>query len=140
MPDDIAKVKAAFETKIPMYGICLGHQLMALACGFDVYKMFVGNRGANHPVKNLITGKVEVTTQNHGLAVAEDSIREKVAAVTHRNLNDGTIEGLRFKERAALSVQYHPEASPGPHVSHYLFEEFLVEVDNLRAMPARRVE
>ncbi len=140
MPDDIAKVKAAFETKIPMFGICLGHQLMALASGFDVYKMFVGHRGANHPVKNLITGKVEVTTQNHGFAVAEDSIREKVAAVTHRNLNDGTIEGLRFKERAALSVQYHPEASPGPHDSHYLFEEFLVEVDNLRAMPARRVE
>src|SRR5690606_8350138 len=92
------------------------------------------------PVKNLITGKVEVTTQNPGFAVAEDSIREKFAAVTHRNLNDGTIEGLRFKERAALSVRYHPEASPAPPDSPYLFEEFLVEVDNRRAMPARRGE
>ena len=138
MPDEVKKAKEAFETDLPLFGICLGHQLMALACGFDVYKMFVGHRGANHPVKNLLTGRVEVSTQNHGFAVAEDSVDEKIAAVTHLNLNDRTVEGLRFKERAALSVQYHPEASPGPHDSHDLFDEFLSDVEKARGVPVGR--
>ncbi len=138
MPDEVAKAKEAFETDIPLFGICLGHQLMSLASGFDVYKMFVGHRGANHPVKNLVTGHVEVSTQNHGFAVAEDSVDEKIAGVTHLNLNDRTVEGLRFKKRPALSVQYHPEASPGPHDSHYLFEEFLSDVEKARGVPVKK--
>ncbi len=125
MPEAVEMVKEAFSTDLPVFGICLGHQLMALASDFDVYKMFVGHRGANHPVKNLRQGHVEVTTQNHGFAVREETIRPDVAQVSHRNLNDGTIEGLRFVNRKAMCVQYHPEASPGPHDSHYLFKDFL---------------
>jgi carbamoyl-phosphate synthase small subunit len=118
-------VQGAIASGLPVFGICLGHQLMALAEGLAVYKMKVGHRGANHPVLNLETGHVEITTQNHGFAVREDAIPAGVAAVNHRNLNDGTVEGLRFKRFAGLSVQYHPEACPGPHDSHYLFDEFL---------------
>lgn len=125
MQDAIAMVKEAEHTGIPLFGICLGHQLMALAQGIDVYKMYVGHRGANHPVKNLATSKVEVTTQNHGFSIDPESIAEDVAEVTHLNLNDKTVEGLRFKKFKGFSVQFHPEASPGPHDSHYLFEAFL---------------
>ena len=110
---------------------------MALASGCKVYKMFVGHRGANQPVQNLGTGHVEVTTQNHGFAVREASIGAKIAEVTHRNLNDQTVEGLRFRDRAAFSVQYHPEASPGPHDSHYLFDQFFKEVEAYRRASAR---
>lgn len=124
MPGAIETVRRAIETKLPLLGICLGHQLMSLAAGLEVYKMFVGHRGANHPVKNLVTGEVEVTTQNHGFGVKDD-VNKDVAEVSHINLNDGTVEGLRFKQFAGLSVQYHPEASPGPHDSRYLFTEFL---------------
>ncbi len=124
----IATVKKAAATGIPMFGICLGHQLMALSQGIEVYKMFVGHRGANHPVQNLSTRKVEVTTQNHGFAVKLESLDERVAAMTHVNLNDRTVEGLRFKAFTGLSVQYHPEASPGPHDSAYLFDEFLADI------------
>lgn len=109
----------------PVFGICLGHQLMALAEGLKTTKMFVGHRGANQPVKNLETGLVEISTQNHGFAVDENSMDEKVAEVTHINLNDGTIEGLKFKNFPGFSVQYHPEASPGPHDSAYLFDQFI---------------
>ncbi len=125
MPDAIARVGRALKTGRPAFGICLGHQLMSLAQGFEVYKMFVGHRGANHPVKNLDTGRVEVTTQNHGFAVDAESIDPDAARVTHVNLNDDTIEGLEFKTFAGLSLQYHPEASPGPHDSHYHFDRFL---------------
>jgi carbamoyl-phosphate synthase small subunit len=125
MADAIETVAEATNTGLPIFGICLGHQLMALAEGFDVYKMFVGHRGANQPVKNLDTGRVEVTTQNHGFAVEAESIDPGVARVTHVNLNDDSIEGLRFKRFAGMSLQYHPEASPGPHDSHYLFDDFL---------------
>lgn len=109
----------------PVFGICLGHQLMALNEGLKTTKMFVGHRGANQPVKNLETGLVEISTQNHGFAVDEDSLDEKIAEVTHINLNDGTIEGLKFKNFPGFSVQYHPEASPGPHDSAYLFDQFI---------------
>ncbi|MEX2436281.1 MAG: glutamine-hydrolyzing carbamoyl-phosphate synthase small subunit [Balneolaceae bacterium] len=109
----------------PMFGICLGHQLMALSEGISVRKMFVGHRGANQPVKNVETGLVEITTQNHGFAVDEESIDESVAEITHINLNDNSIEGLKFKNFPGMSVQYHPESSPGPHDSAYLFDTFI---------------
>ncbi len=125
MPEAIAMAREAMGRGLPIFGICLGHQLMALAQGFDVYKMFVGHRGANQPVKNLVTGHVEVTTQNHGFAVDPASVEAAQAEVTHLNLNDQTVEGLRFKTFAGMSVQYHPEASPGPHDSRYLFDQFL---------------
>jgi carbamoyl-phosphate synthase small subunit len=118
-------VEFAKSTGKPMFGICLGHQLMALSEGISVRKMFVGHRGANHPVKNLKTGLVEITTQNHGFAVDEAKMDESKAEITHVNLNDNTIEGLRFKNFPGMSVQYHPEASPGPHDSAYLFDEFI---------------
>jgi len=125
MTDAIETVSAALDTGLPIFGICLGHQLMSLAEGFEVYKMYVGHRGANHPVKNLDTEQVEVTTQNHGFAVDPESIDPATARVTHVNLNDDTIEGLRFKQFAGMSLQYHPEASPGPHDSHYHFDAFM---------------
>lgn len=130
MSDTIGMVKDAIETQTPMFGICLGHQLMGLAAGLDVYKMHVGHRGANHPVKNLRTSRVEVTTQNHGFGIEGESVRDDVAEVSHVNLNDGTVEGLRFKRFNGMSVQYHPEASPGPHDSRYLFDEFLGMIAN----------
>ena len=140
MPQAVETVREAIRTGIPIFGICLGHQLMALAEGIEVYKMYVGHRGANHPVKNLQTGRVEVTTQNHGFAVRPEAINPDIAEVTHVNLNDRTVEGMRFKTFAGLSVQYHPEASPGPHDSHYLFDLFLKEVAAHRQTSANVAE
>lgn len=110
--------------KQPIFGICLGHQLLSLACGAKTFKMKFGHRGANQPVHQLGTGRVEITSQNHGFAVDEDSLPSELE-VTHRSLNDQTIEGVRHREVDAFSVQYHPEASAGPHDSHYLFQQFL---------------
>jgi carbamoyl-phosphate synthase small subunit len=110
--------------KQPVFGICLGHQLLSLACGAKTFKLKFGHRGANHPVQHLGDGSVEITSQNHGFAVDEDSLPKELE-VTHRSLNDNTIEGVRHREVAAFSVQYHPEASAGPHDSHYLFKDFL---------------
>lgn len=122
----VAEVKKAVEADVPLFGICLGHQILAQTVGLSTYKMHSGHRGINHAVKNLITGKCEITSQNHGFAVkAEDIAKADNVEVTHVNLNDDTIEGIRLKGKKAFSVQYHPEASPGPHDSRYLFDDFV---------------
>jgi carbamoyl-phosphate synthase small subunit len=129
-PGDPSAVTYAIENikkllgKKPIFGICLGHQLLALAIGGKTYKMKFGHRGSNHPVKNLKTGRIEITAQNHGFAVDPDSINDSEVEITHISLNDNTVEGLRLKNVPAFSVQYHPEASAGPHDSDYLFAEF----------------
>lgn len=126
MPYAVETVKQALATEKPLFGICLGHQILSLASGISTYKMHNGHRGLNHPVKNLITGLCEITSQNHGFAVKGDDVRDtNNVEVTHLNLNDNTIEGIRRKDKPAFSVQYHPEASPGPHDSRYLFDEFV---------------
>jgi carbamoyl-phosphate synthase small subunit len=109
--------------KVPVFGICLGHQLLSLACGAKTFKLKFGHRGANQPVINLETGLVEITSQNHGFAVDESTLPPELV-VTHRNLNDQTIEGVRHRDFPAFSVQYHPEAAAGPHDSAYLFDRF----------------
>jgi carbamoyl-phosphate synthase small subunit len=127
-PEPVAyAVEAAkvFIDRLPVFGICLGHQIMGLACGGKTFKLKFGHRGANHPVKNLETGQVEITSQNHGFCLEPELFDNPDLIHTHVNLNDGTVEGFRHRERPVLSVQYHPEASPGPHDSHYLFEEFV---------------
>ena len=130
-PGDPAAVTYAIENvrqclgDVPMFGICLGHQLMGLALGGRTFKLKFGHRGANQPVKNKLSGRVEITSQNHGFAVDLKSIPDPEVELTHFNLNDGTLEGLRHPKLRAFSVQYHPEASPGPHDANYLFEQFL---------------
>jgi carbamoyl-phosphate synthase small subunit len=128
-PGDPEPLTYAIETirgllgKKPVFGICLGHQLFGLACGARTFKLKFGHRGANQPVLNLDTGRVEITAQNHGFAVEESSLPPELQ-ITHRNLNDNTIAGLRHRSLPAFSVQYHPEASAGPHDSRYLFRQF----------------
>ena len=123
-------VKELVRKEVPTFGICLGHQILGLALGGSVYKLKFGHHGANHPVKHLADGKIEITSQNHGFAVEEKSLAAAGAEVTHRNLNDGTCEGLRHKSLPCFSVQYHPEAAPGPHDSRYLFESFTKLMDS----------
>jgi carbamoyl-phosphate synthase small subunit len=121
----IETVKSLLEEGKPMFGICLGHQLLALANGIRTFKMHHGHRGLNHPVKNLVTGISEITTQNHGFGVDPESVKANTnIEITHVNLNDQSIEGIRVKSKPAFSVQYHPEATPGPHDSRYLFDDF----------------
>jgi carbamoyl-phosphate synthase small subunit len=127
----ISTVKEILKLKKPVFGICLGHQILALANDISTYKMHHGHRGANHPVINLNTGKCEITSQNHGFTVSEKEVLALLDTieVTHRNLNDDTIEGIKMKNQPAFSVQYHPEANPGPHDSKYLFDQFC---DNIK--------
>ncbi len=122
----IATIKELLKDKKPTFGICLGHQLLALANDIPTFKMHHGHRGLNHPVKNLITGYCEITTQNHGFGVDPEAVKKaENIEITHINLNDGSIEGIRLKDRPAFSVQYHPESTPGPHDSRYLFDQFI---------------
>lgn len=120
-------VKKMLADEKPLFGICLGQQLLALAAGLPTYKLHHGHRGINHPVKNLLTGRCEVTSQNHGFGVLEQAVYDSPSLVeaTHINLNDNTVEGIRLKQKPAFSVQYHPEANPGPHDARYLFDQFL---------------
>ncbi|MDQ3551677.1 MAG: glutamine-hydrolyzing carbamoyl-phosphate synthase small subunit, partial [Bacteroidota bacterium] len=137
-PGDPASMQYAVETvkdilkeDKPTFGICLGHQLLALANGIPTFKMHHGHRGMNHPVKNLLTGKCEITTQNHGFGVDPEAIKNADhIEITHVNLNDQSIEGIRIKGKPAFSVQYHPESTPGPHDSRYLFDEFIAMMTN----------
>ncbi len=126
MPYAIDTVKNLVADEKPVFGICLGHQLLALAHGIPTFKMHHGHRGLNHPVKNLVTGKCEITTQNHGFGVDPEAVRKaEHVEITHVNLNDQSIEGIRIKGKPAFSVQYHPESTPGPHDSRYLFDDFI---------------
>jgi carbamoyl-phosphate synthase small subunit len=137
-PGDPAALNEAVENlrgvlgERPLFGICLGHQLLGLALGCETYKMPFGHHGANHPVRNLRTGRIEITSQNHGFAVREETLPEGVK-MTHRNLYDGTVEGLASTSLNAWSVQYHPESSPGPRDSGYLFDEFVEEISDKKA-------
>ena len=125
MPYAVTTIKEILAENKPVFGICLGHQLLALANDIPTFKMHHGHRGLNHPVKNIITGKCEITTQNHGFGVNPDAVNKHPnVEVTHVNLNDDSIEGIRLKDKPAFSVQYHPEANPGPHDSDYLFKKF----------------
>jgi carbamoyl-phosphate synthase small subunit len=124
----VGNARTVLDADVPVFGICLGHQILALAMGGTTYKLKFGHRGGNHPVKQLSTGQVEITSQNHGFAVELESLPEDVE-VTHLNLYDGTVEGLRHRRYPAFCVQYHPEASPGPHDADYLFSRFLEEME-----------
>ena len=132
-PDPLASAQEVARNILaenkPLFGICLGHQVIALANGISTYKMFNGHRGINHPVKNLVTGKGEITSQNHGFAVNKEQLENHPDfELTHVHLNDGTVAGMRMKSKNCFSVQYHPEASPGPHDSSYLFDEFIENI------------
>ena len=131
MPHVIEEVKNLTKDGRPLFGICLGHQALALSEGISTYKMHNGHRGINHPVLNLETKKAEVTSQNHGFGISEEDIKKNPnIEVTHVNLNDDTIEGIKLKDKNCFSVQYHPESSPGPHDSRYLFDQF---INNIKA-------
>jgi carbamoyl-phosphate synthase small subunit len=133
MTEEVEVVKQLINSGTPVFGICLGHQLIAQSFGLRTYKMHNGHRGINHPVKNVITGKSEITSQNHGFAVvAEDISNNPDIEVTHLNLNDNTIEGIRHKTKKVFCVQYHPEANPGPYDSRYLFDDFVTMINHAR--------
>jgi carbamoyl-phosphate synthase small subunit len=127
----VPTIKKLLEKNHPIFGICMGHQLLSIAVGLKTIKMFQGHRGANHPVKNLATGIVEITSQNHGFCVQNNNIPHNIE-ITHLSLFDNSIEGIRLKDKPAFSVQYHPESSPGPHDSRYLFKQFTTLIDQVK--------
>ncbi len=135
----IKSLQGAIE-KLPTFGICLGHQLLGLALGAKTFKLKFGHRGGNQPVMNLDTGRVEITSQNHGFAVEKDSLERAGGVVTHVNLNDGTVEGFRHKSLPVFSVQYHPEASPGPHDAGYLFDAFVEMMKSRKPLSVTRLK
>lgn len=127
--------KDIFTTDKPLFGICLGHQIIGLANGISTYKMFNGHRGINHPVMNVLTGKGEITSQNHGFAVNKEELENNSELeITHYHINDNTVAGMRMKNKSVFSVQYHPEASPGPHDSSYLFDDFVTNIINAKKL------
>ena len=127
----VGTIKEILDLNKPLFGICLGHQLLARACNISTYKMHHGHRGLNHPIKNLLSGKSEITSQNHGFSVTKEDIeKSKEVEITHIHLNDGTVAGIKLKNKPAFSVQYHPESSPGPHDSRYLFDQFIQLIQN----------
>ena len=127
--------KEIIKSNVPLFGICLGHQVIALANGISTYKMHNGHRGINHPVKNLLTGRGEITSQNHGFAInKEEAENNKDIEITHVHLNDHTVAGIRLKNKSVFSVQYHPEASPGPHDSEYLFDQFIESIKEAKKL------
>lgn len=127
----VATTKELIASGKPLFGVCLGHQLIALASGISTYKMHTGHRGINHPIKNLLTGKSEITSQNHGFNVNKEEVENNPELeITHLHLNDGTVAGFKLKNKPVFSVQYHPEASPGPHDSRYLFDDFISLIKN----------
>ena len=129
MPKYVHQTVRDLVGKRPIFGICLGHQMLAHALGGKTFKLKFGHRGGNQPVKDLATGKVTITSQNHGYAVDADSLPKGKVEVTHLNLNDGTCEGIRLVSGEAFSVQYHPEAAPGPHDAAYFFQQFAARLD-----------
>jgi len=140
MPEAIANVAEMVKTEIPIFGICLGHQILALSQGLSTAKMHNGHRGINHPIKNLLTGKGEITSQNHGFIVTPESIKNNPEIeMTHQHLNDGTVAGMRFKNKKIFSVQYHPEASAGPHDSRYLFDQFIENMESVLQQSVKKL-
>jgi carbamoyl-phosphate synthase small subunit len=133
MPEEVTLITKLINSDIPVFGICLGHQLIAQCFGLSTFKTKIGHRGINHPVKNMLTGKSEITSQNHGFAVRlEEAQKNKDIEITHVNLNDNTIEGLRHTTKKVFCVQYHPEASPGPHDARYLFDDFVTLMNSVK--------
>jgi carbamoyl-phosphate synthase small subunit len=140
MPDEIQTIKKIISSNVPTFGICLGHQLIAEACGIPTFKLHKGHRGINQPVKNLRTGKSEITSQNHGFSIKpEDVAKVKNVEITHLNLNDQTVEGIRFTDHPVFSVQYHPESSAGPYDSRYLFDEFVTLMTSIKEKKTEKV-
>jgi carbamoyl-phosphate synthase small subunit len=138
-PEPLSQVITTAQEMInsdkPVFGICLGHQIIGLANGVSTYKMFNGHRGINHPVMNILTGKGEITSQNHGFAVNRDELEKNPdLEITHYHINDNTVAGMRMKSKPCFSVQYHPEASPGPHDSEYLFNDFITNIKNSKQL------